>query len=185
MARVRKPTLDFGARSSPETGSETQKPIASSRSMAGRSYVFGSMRILGRQPTGLNVLFAQGAWVEFCGCASTGRQGGEFVCAETCVGTVERIRTPQEILRDHLMARDPCDTCDGTGEGPIASEQDCYDCHGAGFLSRSSRRLGEELRWWFEETLRQDLGDRYGAEIRTAADDVDWFGLADCISRSG
>lgn len=92
------------------------------------------------------------------------------------------IQTPREIVRNHLMARDPCETCGGTGEGPIASEQDCEDCHGAGYMQRSPERLGEELRCLFEETLRRDLGDQRRDEVGTAMDHVDWTRLAlNCI----
>lgn len=85
------------------------------------------------------------------------------------------VQTPDEIVRRHFMARDICATCSGTGEGPIASEQDCTECQGAGFTRRSPDRLAEELKRWFEEMLRRCVDQD---EVDPVVHKIDWAELA-------
>jgi hypothetical protein len=93
------------------------------------------------------------------------------------------IRNPSEIVDAYLMTRDRCDTCGGTGEGPIASEHDCSVCCGAGFVPRSPEVLGEELKRWCEQILLEGIGDLRG-KVQIAMCQVDWTLLASECARS-
>ena len=93
----------------------------------------------------------------------------------------------REIVRRHLAAQADCPTCGGSGEGPIASEQDCDRCKGKGFLKRPPDRLAEDLRDWCEELIGPGGGDPLSPLARDllalALARVDWTELAEDASR--
>ncbi len=93
----------------------------------------------------------------------------------------------REIVRAHLAVRDPCPFCDGTGEAPIACEQNCEHCNGAGDRPRYPRRLGDQLKEWCEDLVGLEYGGEKTPEesgllaceiLSTALAWVDWVELA-------
>ncbi len=89
-----------------------------------------------------------------------------------------------ELVQEHLAAQDDCPICEGSGEGPIASEQDCDHCNATGFLKRCPHQLGDRLKDFCEELVglewEGDAGSGLAREVlSTALAWVDWTGLAE------
>jgi hypothetical protein len=90
----------------------------------------------------------------------------------------------REIVRSHLAAQDDCPACGGSGEGPIASEQECDHCEGRGFLKRPPDRLADDLKDWCEGLVGLDQPDDgqphvLARELLTAVlARVDWCAIA-------
>lgn len=100
-------------------------------------------------------------------------------------------RHRREIVKEHLVAPDDCPICGGSGEGPIASEQNCDRCNGTGFLKRYPCRLGDRLKDFCEELAGLDINENdllsnLARELlSTALAWVDWTELAEaCIEEA-
>ncbi len=89
-----------------------------------------------------------------------------------------------EIVQEHLAAQDDCPIFRGSGEGPIAPEQDRDHCNGTGFLKRLPHQLGDRLKDFCEELAglewEGDAGSGLAREVlSTALAWVEWAGLAE------
>ena len=92
--------------------------------------------------------------------------------------------TAASFVLEHLAAQDDCPICAGSGDGPIASEQDCDHCNGNGFRKRYPHQLGDRLKDFCEELVGLEWEGEAGSGLArevlsTALAWVHWTELAE------